>query len=492
MAEIKYLEVHCVRQAKPISLKINYLYSIVYQLLTIIIPIVTTPYVSRILQPDGIGAYSYTFSIVTYFGMFGTLGISTYGQLKIAAERDHPARVSRSFWELFIARIVTMTAASAVYLVFAWTSPKYGVLYIILFIYLISQAFDVSWALQGQERFKVTVSANLIIKIISTVLIFILIKQKSDLFKYVLLLQGATLAANISMWPALKRSLIPVNIHTIRFYRHWRASLVYFIPTVATSVYTVLDKSMLGWLTGSDFQNGYYEQAHKIEQLLVAVVTSLGTVTLPRISYLYKEKKYDSIRDITDTTLQYILFISIPMCLSIIAIAPTLVAVFLGPGYGPCVSILRVFAALIVIVGLNNTIGKQCLMPTGRQKSFNIGVIAGALLNVALNMVLIPKLSATGAAIASDAAEMVILCIFIYYSRDYLNFKKLGRYSFRYLVIAFIMSIGVVLVGKCLGSTVRSLIIQILFGTVLYTVLLLLLKDKMIKKMFRILKVKRN
>lgn len=466
------------------SIRVNYLYNIAFQILNIIIPIITTPYVSRILQPDGIGAYSFTFSIVTYFGMFGTLGISTYGQLMISSERDDDKTMSLLFWELYLTRIISLGFVSIIYVAFIVVNLKYRALYTILIIQLIAQAVDVSWALQGLEQFKTTVSRNFVVKIITTVLIFILIKKKEDLLLYVALLQTGALVANITMIPALKKYLVKIDRKELQLGKHWRDSFVYFIPTIATSVYTVLDKSMLGMIIGSDFENGYYEQAHKIEQMLVTIVTSLGTVTLPRVSYLFKTKKIIEIRNIVHITTQFIMMISIPMCAGVIVVSDNLVNVFLGPGYESCSLLLRVFSVLIIVVGLDNTIGKQCLMPVGRQKMFNISVICGAVVNFGLNLILIPKISSLGAAIASVLAEITILLLFIVFSRDYINLRALIYGFFKYSICSVIMMIVVFSIGKILSDGIASLILQICMGLLCYFLCLFLIRDKYLLDIF--------
>lgn len=464
---------------KSVSIKNNYLYNIAFQILNIIIPIITTPYVSRVLEPDGIGAYSFTFSIVTYFGMFGTLGISTYGQLRIAAERDNTKEMSRLFWELYFSRICTLIFISCIYLLYIFYTPSYKTLYLILIIQLIAQAVDVSWALQGLELFKTTVSRNFVIKIITTVLIFTVVKEKKDLYLYVALLQLGALFANLSMVPALRKELVKIDFSTIRIGRHWKNSIVYFIPTIATSVYTVLDKSMLGWIVGSDYENGYYEQAHKIEQILVTVVTSLGTVTLPRVSYLYKSNKFDEIRRISSVTLRFILLVSLPMCAGVIALANNLVVLFLGPGYEPCGILLQIFSLLIVIVGLDSTIGRQCLMPVGKQKLFNIAVICGAVVNLIMNLILIPIIKSLGAAIASVFAEITILILFLIFSKEYLNYIDLLKSFAKYGSFSAIMSVVVSIIGVYMHQNVFTIMIQIFSGILIYVVCLGVSQDEL-------------
>ena len=458
----------------------NYLMNLCYQIIAIIVPLITTPYVSRILHADGIGAYSYTLSVTTYFSLFATLGVATYGQLVIAKLRNEISERSKTFWGIVAARICTTVLVVVVYLVAKPFLGTYPDLYVLMIINLVASALDISWFFQGLEQFKITVVRNLIVRIICTICIFIFVKTEDDLLIYAFIIQGSTLVGNCLLWPNLKKRIIIVPIRSIRIMSHWKQSIMYFIPTLATSVYTILDKSMIGWLTQSAFENGYYEQAHKIEQILVLVVTSLGTVTLPRMAYLFYDGNTKAIHRIVNTTVNFILIVSLPMAFGVIAVAPNLIPLFLGDGYEPCIRLLQIFAFLIIIVGLDNIIGKQCLMASGMQKKYNIGVIAGACVNFFINLFMIPKMGSLGAAIASVIAEFIILCVFIYYSKDMINIKSMLALFIKYLLLATIMVIAVTLTGKTLSMNWFTIGIQVVVGMVVYCFLLLLSRDKFI------------
>lgn len=476
-------------ESKP-SIKKNYILNLAYQIVAVCVPIITTPYVSRVLQPDGIGAYSYTLSITTYFSMFAALGIATYGQLEIAKHRDDKVLRSELFFEIMVARLLTTAVMLGLYRFSMPIFGTYPVLYRIMAIFIVAEAVDISWFFQGLEQFKVTVTRNFVIKLISTICIFTFIKSKDDLVLYAIILQGSTFLGNILLWPYLKEYLVKVNIHKMKFYRHWRESLIYFIPTVATSVYTVLDKSMIGLFTKSSLENGYYEQAHKIEQILLVFLTSLGTVTLPRLVYVWNQGDKRALNGIMSKTFNYILMVSFPMMFGICAVADKLIPLFLGDGYEPCISLLRVFSILLVVVGLDNIIGKQCLVATGRQNLFNRGVIAGAAVNFVTNIILIRRLGSLGAAYGSVIAECTILIVFIYYSKNVFKPSILINGCFRYATVGSIMGIVVWWIGKHVAISVTGIIIQIIVGVSLYFVLLILIKDPILKTVLVKLKKK--
>lgn len=298
---------------KKVSMKKNYIYNVIYQISVIIIPLITTPYISRVLGANNIGIYSYTLSIVTFFSMFATLGVNTYGQLEIATYRDNKEKRNKVFLEIAIARVITTITVIISYLIFIFFQPKYKIIYLILTLNIFGGMVDISWYFQGLEMFKLTVIRNTLIKIVGTILIFVFVKNQNDLMKYCLILQGTYFIGNLSLWKYLKKEIKIISLEWINILNHWKRSITYFIPTVATSIYTVLDKSMIGWITNSEMQNGYYEQAHKIEQVLVTIVTSLGTVTMPRVAYLIKEKKEDTAKDIINSAIEFVIFLSVPM-----------------------------------------------------------------------------------------------------------------------------------------------------------------------------------
>jgi O-antigen/teichoic acid export membrane protein len=460
------------------NVKINYIYNLSFQLLSLIVPLVTTPYVSRILKADGIGEYSYTLSIVTYFGIIGTLGIAIYGQLETAKNRQDKKAITVIFWEIFLARLLTISVCLTAYIFFAAFNDRFKTMYFVLILYIISQALDISWLLQGLEQFKKTVVRNYFVKIISMILIFVFVKEREDLYKYALILQGSTLVGNLSLWVYVKRYLTNVCLKELKICRHWKKSLIYFIPTIASSVYTIFDKSMLGWIVNSTSENGYYEQASKIVHILITIITSLSTVTMPRFALFHKENNGAGIQKLMNSTLKFILFISIPMAFGLVGIVSTLIPVFLGDGYSKCIPLLRIFSLHIIIVGLNNTIGKQCLMAMDKQHFFNRGVIIGAVVNLVINLLLIPHLASIGAAIGSVVAELVVLSVFVAYSSNYVDVKSLFRGSIKYIISALIMLVSIALLGAAIGDEGISLIIQFLGGCIVYLGTLFFLKDK--------------
>lgn len=463
----------------------NYLYNMTYQLLAVIVPLITTPYVSRVLEADGLGTYSYIQSIVTYFSLFSSMGLKVYGQLKIAACRDDRRTMSECFWGIFRAKLFLSIITGSVYAGLILLSKDNAAMYAAFSLCLVAQLLDISWLFQGLEEFRKIMIRDSVTKLVSVVLVLLLVRQKEDLVLYTVLVQGAVLIGNVSLWFYVYKVVDPLRGKKLGSFHHLGASLVYFIPTVATSVYTILDKSMLGWLGGSAFENGYYEQAHKIELILITVITSLSTVTLPRLKYMFTNGDSRGARMLMDQTIRLVLCLAFPMMIGIFAIAPDMIPWFLGNGYEKCIDLLRIFSVLMVVVGLDNIIGKQCLMATGKQKYYNLGVITGACVNVLLNLLLIPKLQSTGAAIASVVSELAILLVFLWHSREYVRIKSYIAPALKYLAGALLMGGVMCGVRQLTGGETFGVLTQFFTGVLTYGGYLLLTKDRTVLQFFK-------
>lgn len=462
------------------SVEKNYIYNLIYQMLVVVIPLIVTPYVGRVLGAEGVGAFSYTTAMTGYFALFGNLGVATYGQLKIAGERKNKHEMSKTFHELALLRFFLMTIVLGAFFIFIFTvsQKENRTLYLVLIVQIIAAMFDIAWFLQGLEEFKKIVLRNTIIKIISVVLIFALVKKPSDLYLFALIMNGSTLLGNLSIWLFMPSFIEKVTIGELRPFSHLKACLTYFIPTIATTIYLTLDKTMIGWFTSTNVENGYYEQAHKIEQMAVTVVTSLSVVTMPRMAYLFKNNETEKLKNRLEQTISFISMIAIPMCFGMAAVANYLIPLYLGNEFLPSVTLLQIFSTLLIVVGLNNAVGKQVLMPMGRQNKYNISVIIGAFTNCVLNILLIPRFYAIGAAVASVAAEMVILLVFLHFSKDMITIKWLLKNSLNYVLASVIMFLTIRLSYFVLPESWVSVIAQLIIGVIVYFAIVFILRDE--------------
>lgn len=461
------------------SVKKNFIYSTSYQILNVLTPFITAPYISRVLGAEGIGIQSYTQSIQQYFLMFAALGTLSYGAREISMNRNDVYKRSKLFWEIELMTVNTSLLAVVGWVILILFSSKYKVYYTVLTIGIFASMFDISWFFEGIEQFKLEVIRNSFFKILGIICLFIFIKSPNDLLLYILITTVSTLLSSLSLWPYMKRYLVKVNPREFVFKRHFRETLIYFIPTIATSIYTVLDKTLIGLITNSAAQNGYYQQAEKVINLAKSVVfTAINSVIGVRNSFLFAEKKYDEIHEKIKQSFNFIFFAGFACCFGIMGVAKTFVPLFFGPGYDAVVELLYIFSPIIIIIGISNCLGSQYYTPCGKRKQSANYLIVGSVVNLSLNLLLIPKFGAYGAAVASVAAETAITILYVKYSEGYGDVRLLINTGLKKLVAGIGMFAVVYPMNKILINPLILIVFEIVTGALLYGLLLLVLRDE--------------
>ena len=462
------------------SIKKNYLYNVIYQILTIILPLVTTPYVSRVLGSDNIGIYSYTLSIATYFILIGSLGISLYGQREIAYHQENKLKRSTIFWELNIIKWISLIISMILFYMFFCLNGQYTIYYKILLLEIFANMIDISWYFQGLEDFKTTVIRNSIVKMISVGLIFAFVKTKNDLMIYFLIYALSDIIGNLTLWIKLPKVLSKAKIQTSSLKRYFKPIFQMFIPQITIQIYTLLDRTMLGKILNDMHQVGIYEQAQKIDKLSLTIVTSLGTVMIPRIASLYKSDKKEEIVQRIYKSFHFVWLVALPITFGLISISNNLVPWFLGNDFLDAIPILQIGALLVIAIGLNNVTGMQLLVPTNRQNVFTITVIIGALSNVIGNSILIPRYKAIGAIISSVIAESLIFIIQYIYLRKELSLKKIFNFMPRCFISSIVMFVIISLCSRYFNPSIKSTIILIIGGILVYGICIMAFKDDLV------------
>lgn len=476
---------------KKTSIKRNILYNTFYQILILVVPFITAPYVSRTIGVAGIGTYSYTLSIQTYFSMFAALGTASYGIREIARCRDNNEKRSRTFWEIEILTIITSLICLIVWGLMIFLNQDNKIIYLVLTMNLLSTMLDISWFYAGIEKFKYTIMQNSIFKILGVIALFIFIKEPNDLLLYITIMSLSTLLGTASMWLYLPKFLHKINFKELKIIRHFKETVVYFIPTIATSIYTVLDKTLIGVLTKEPKENGYYEQAIKIIHMASAVTyTSLNTVLSSRNSYLFKENKEKEIKNKIDLSINYILFLGIGMFFGIMVVIDKFVPIFYGEGYNEVSVLIKILSPLIFIIGISNCLGSQYYTPSGLRKKSTNFIIVGACANLILNLLLIPKFWSRGAAIATVAAELIITLLYLKFCNNFYSLKMVIKSSWKKIIAGILMAILILPIKLINISDIGILVIQIGIGILVYITSLFILKDKFVKQILKIIKEK--
>lgn len=464
------------------SISKNYIYNLCYQLLVVLVPVVTTPYISRVLGAEGIGIYSYTNSIVTYFALFAALGTTVYSRREIAYYQDDTEKRSRIFWEILIFRLGMTIICLGIYMAYICTTT-YRMIGIVQGFYIVAVVFDITWFFQGMEEFGKVILRNTVVKLVNVAIIFTFVRTADDLIVYIFSLAFLPLIGNIVTWVYLPKYIVKPNWKKLHPFCHFRGAVSLFVPTIASQVYLILDKTMLGMFTTSSVENGYYEQAQKIIIICWTFVTAFATVMSPRIAYIFAKKDKEQIREYMRNSFRIIWFLSLPIVFGMIAVASNLVPWFFGEGFEKVTGLLVIFSWIVLPVGLSSVIGTQYLVPTKRQRVYTLSVLAGALVNFSMNLVLIPRYYSEGAAVASVTAQVVIVLVQLMYILVYIREIRIHDVLFKawhYLLAGLLMFAVVLTISRLLVSSWGNTMLLICIGAAVYFLVLFLMRDKLV------------
>lgn len=456
------------------SIKKNYMYSMFYQILQFILPLVTAPYVSRVLGKDGIGCFSWTRSIAYYFLLFAMLGVNNYGNRKVAQVRSNKDELNTVFSEIFQTQFIFSSISIIVYLIYVLFFVKeYKIVFLIQLVYLASAAFDINWLFFGLEEFKITVTRKSIIKVLNVILVFIFVKNKNDVYIYTFIMCLGYFIGQCYLWTNIKKHVKFKPCKLVNIKKHIIPLFILFIPTIATSVYRVMDKIMIGKLASiSDV--GLYENADKIIAVCLGVISAWGNVMLPRTSNLYANKQYEQCKQNLSKSIQFIICISTAMAFGLAAISRDFVVVFFGKEFTNSGSLLIGLAFSLFFIGISNTTRTQILIPLGMDKQYVRSVSIGAIANFIINFILINKIGVLGAVIGTLVTEFLVAAIQVIFAKKILDPFRLILCSIPYIVIGLIMFISVYFISNILNiKLIYKLIIEITLGFVVYTALVL-------------------
>lgn len=469
----------------------NYLYNLMYQLVTILLPIVTIPYISRMLGPDGLGKYSLTNTYAQYFVLFGMIGLGMYCSREIAYVRDDKNKLSKTFWELNFLRVITMGTSFILYTLFCIyvIKPQDKIISNIQGLILLSSLFDISWLFIGLEDFKKVSIRNTIVKVVGVCLVFIFVKNKSQVWLYALILGGTQLIGQIIMWfdiPKYIKFTFPKKEALIR---HLSFSMKLFIPQIAINVYTMLDKVMLGNLA-NEAEVGMYDNSQKIIKIAITIVTTLASVTIPKMANLYKNGQVKEFSKNVYRSFSFVSFLAFPMAFGLVGICRNFIPWFYGPGFERIEPMFYFGSWLMITLAWSSIVGTQVLISMKRDKQFTIAVTTGAVMNVIFNFMLIKKFGGVGTTISSVIAEFTGMFIMVFFVRDIVNSKKLFKSVPKYFISAFIMFVVVFNVGNLVSQTILGTVIQVIVGVTAYLSIMLIIKDENLLYILRFIKNK--
>lgn len=473
------------------SIKKNYFYNVSYQIFALIVPLITTPYISRVLGAEGVGEYSYTYAMVRYFWILSALGASTFGTRNIGIFQENKEKRSYCFWNLFFLKVILSMFFITLYILYVIIFAQNKIIGFLQGINLFAVMVDITWFFNGIEEFKKITIKNFVIKILNVIYIFLFVKDKGDLNIYVFGLAFFLLLGNLSMWTHLKNYVSRILIKKLNPFSYLKPVIQLFIPSIATQIFSIFDKSMIGWFTQDSAENGYYEQALKIVDMALVLITTMGTIMIPRISREYSKGHKETVKIYIDKSLRFTLMFALPMTLGIIAISEKFVPIFFGEEYTKTIYLLNILSLLFIFMGLNSVTGSQYLISTGQQNKHVKFLLIGGTINVILNAILIPQIMSIGAAIASVIGECVITILEMNYLnkiKQY-NVKNIIKYSKIYFIAAIIMFIAISIITRSIES-ILGVLLAVMLGGIIYFIILMLFKDEMIIEQINKIKTK--
>ena len=398
---------------KQKSLKINVVMNMILTMSSFIFPLITFPYISRILLPDGTGKVSFATSLISYFSIFAQLGIPTYGIRACAKVRDNREELTRTAQELLIINLVMSAITYAVFFIALAFVPRLQdekTLYIIISFTIILNSIGMEWLYKALEQYTYITLRSLIVKIAALIAMFLLVHQKSDYLIYGAISIFASSASNIFNLINVRKYIDIKPIGKYNFKRHFKAIAVFFSMSCATTIYTNLDTVMLGFMKG-DSDVGYYNAAVKIKSILVSIITSLGAVLLPRASYYVEHKLFDEFHRITKKAVSFVFITAMPLLVYFVMYAKEGIYFLSGEAYAGSIIPMQVIMPTLLFIGITNILGIQILVPLGKEKFVLYSEIIGAVIDIIINAILIPELASVGAAIGTLVAEFAVLIV---------------------------------------------------------------------------------
>lgn len=455
--------------------KINIGYTLLYRVTTMLIPLLTSPYLSRVLGAEKIGEYSYASAIAYYFFSFSMLGVNDYGNREVAKVRDDKEKLSDTFWQIFYLQFFLSLFLTGVYLLIVlFTFNNEKLVAIFFSFYVLSAMTDINWFSYGIEKFKYVSTIWVTFRLLSAVLIFIFVKTPLDLWKYTLIINGGTFVFALFNWPIVFKNVYFKKPCIKKIKQHLLPNFILFLPAIALSVYHYMDRLMMGWWS-EKAQVGFYNYAENIISIPMGITIAVENVMLPKASHLVEKEDKNEEFGLLYKTIDLVCALNIAFAFGIGCVAKLFVPWYLGQEYIISAELVIILAPVIFISGFSGIIRYQYLIPRRLDKAYLISIVSGAIINFILNLVFIPRFASKGASIATVAAYFVVAIVQFFYTKKEINYLTIARYILPYFLFGCIMA-GIVTIIPPFSSVFVTLLIKILTGVIIYGVFFFIFK----------------
>lgn len=462
------------------SVKVNYFFNLVNTVTAILFPLIAFPYASRILMADGIGQVNFFQSIINYVSLLSSLGIPMYAIREIAKVRDDDKERNKTTIEILLLHLLLTITGYLVVAVLAMTVAKVQVdipLFLLLSLSILLIAIGCEWFYQGVEDFKYITIRGIIVKITAIVLLFLLVKTKEDVMWYAAYTVIGACGGNVFNFFRLRKylSFRDFSWKELKPFRHLLPALHIFVLNLIISIYINLNSVMLGFMKTTE-SVGLFTAATKLTQVTLGFVSSLGTVMLPRLSNLVSNKQWEEFHTLSQKSLSFVVAITLPLSVGLMLTAPFLVPLFCGPTYSEAIPALIMISPIILFIGVSNVLGIQILFPLGKENVVIISTAVGAIVNLVLNLWLIPRYAQNGAAVATVVAELLVTVSMLILGKKYLVLKW-SKFYWLYMVATLCMGIVILGCKYIFSDKTLTLLLSVSLGTLVYAVFLVLAKD---------------
>lgn len=465
------------------SIKFNFIMNFILTSSSVIFPLITFPYVSRVLMADGNGKVAFASSVITYFTMFASLGIPTYGIRACAKVRDDYKKLSKTVQELLIINSVTMLLTMLVYVLSLIFVPKFYAekeLFIINGIGMLLNMFAMNWLYNALEQYAHITFCNLATKVIALSLMFLLVKNPDDYIIYGGITMFASSVSYVYNFLYARKFISFKKTGKYEFRVHLRPIFIFFAMSAATSVYTNLDVVMLGFMK-TDADVGFYNAAIKVKTILVTLITSLGTVLLPRLSYYMKKGENDLFQKTIGKAANFVAILGMPLMVYFMLYAKESILFLAGEGYQGAILPMIILMPTLVLIGFSNITGIQILTPQNKEKEVLYSILVGAAADFLLNIVLIAKFAASGAAFATVVAEFLVLVVQCFYLRNILmDIVKQVSWGKILVATGLASGAGIILKLSIQLSAFFMLVISAIAFFGVYGIMLLITREKFV------------
>ena len=462
------------------SLKKNAAYSTVRAIMTLVFPIITFPYASRILMPEGIGRVNFANSIVSYFSMLAGLGISAYATREAAKVRRDKVLLSKFSKEVFFINLVSTFISYVLFFIALFCIPKfseYRTLLLVCSTTIIFTTIGMGWLYSALEEFRYIAIRSISFQFVSLIFLFLFVHTEEDYILYALFGIISSVGSNIYNF-FYARKFIDFNIKTkLEFKPHLKPIFTFFGMSLVTSVYTMLDSTMLGFLSG-DVEVGYYSAATKLNKMVLGKLTDVTGVLLPRLSFYAEKKDGGSFEKLVEKAMGIVILLGLPCTVGLILLAEPLVLLFSGSEYLPAILPMQVISPIILIISIASLTGTQILPSVNKEKTALASYCLGAVTNVTMNYLLIPRYGALGAAIGTVGAETMVTGFQIIILGKSLLKKSIIVNLLQSIVATVGMGISVYFVVSHVEHVLLQIGMGVLAGVCVYAMLLFVLRNR--------------